>query len=488
MRGSDFKSGNLTMLCDFYELTMGNAYFANGMKDDIVYFDLFFRTIPEEAGFAIVAGLEQAIDYMRNIEFSEEDIAYLRGKGGFCEGFLEYLRDFKFTCDVWAIPEGTPVFPNEPLVTVRGPVIEAHLLETMLLVTINHQTLIATKASRIVRAAKGRAVLEFGSRRAQGYSGALLGARAAYIGGCIGSSCTLSEQLYGVPAVGTMSHAWVQMFDNELEAFTKFAEMYPDNPVLLVDTYDVLGSGVPNAIEAFNRTKKRGTIQKRGIRIDSGDIAYLAKNARRMLDIAGYTECTITASNSLDEKIIRDLLLQEAPVDSFGVGERLITSKSEPVLGGVYKLVAREEVGEIVPKIKISENVEKITTPHFKKLYRFYDKETKKAVADLLCVHDEEFDETQPYMIKDHLYKWRRKQIENYTVRRLHVPIFEKGELVYECPTATEIRAYSQNEIENLWEEMLRFENPYEYTVNLSDELWDVKESLMLLQGGNRDA
>ena len=470
---------NLSMLCDYYELTMGNAYFANGMQDQITYFDLYFRELPDGGGYAIAAGLEQAVEYLSNLSFTDEDIEFLRGKGQFSEGFLKYLRNFKFSCDVWAVPEGTPVFPNEPLVTVRGPAAQAHLLETMLLLTINHQTLVATKASRIVRAAAGRAVMEFGSRRAQGYAGALLGARAAYIAGCIGTACTITDRLYGVPALGTMSHAWVQMFDTELDAFRAYAREYPASTVLLVDTFNVLKSGVPNAIRVFKEEIVPCGFRPSGIRIDSGDIAYLSKQARKMLDEAGFPDCKITASNSLDEYIIRDTILQGAKVDSFGVGERLITSKNDPVLGGVYKLVAVEKDGAIVPKIKISENVAKITTPHFKRPYRLFDKENGKAIADVLCVHDEVLDDQKPYELFDPDYTWKRKKVEIFEAKDLMVRVFDQGRLVYDLPTIEEIRTYCMKQQETLWDEVTRFENPHHYYVDLSQKLWDTKHKLL---------
>ena len=380
---------NLTMLCDFYELTMANGYFLTGKKDTISYFDVFFRSIPDKGGFAITAGLEDVVRYIQNLRFTEEDIAYLRGKQLFDEAFLDYLREFRFTGDVWAIPEGTPVFPNEPILTVRAPAIEAQFIETYVLLALNHQSLIATKANRIVRAAEGRTVLEFGSRRAQGASGAINGARACYIGGVNGTACTISDERYGVPAGGTMAHSWVQMFDSQYEAFKRYCEIYPHNATLLVDTYNTLRSGIPDAIRAFNEVLRPQGITSCGIRIDSGDMAYLTRKAREMLDEAGWPGCKISVSNSLDEYIIKDILAQGARIDLFGVGERMITAKSEPVFGGVYKVCAVEnEAGEIVPKIKVSENVGKITNPHFKKVWRFYGRDTGKAIADYLSVWD----------------------------------------------------------------------------------------------------
>lgn len=471
---------NLTMLCDFYELTMGNGYLKAGYRDHITYFDVFFRNVPDNGGFAIAAGLNQLIDYIQNLHFSEEDIAYLRGKKIFCEEFLEYLRDFRFTGDLYAIPEGTPIFPREPVITVRAPAIQAQLIETFTLLTINHQSLIATKANRIVRAARGRTVLEFGSRRAQGTDGAITGARAAFIGGCRGTACTISDQLYGVPAGGTMAHAWVQMFDSQYEAFKAYCEIYPQNAVLLVDTYNTLKSGVPDAIRAFNEVLRPKGIKKCGIRLDSGDIAYLTRNARRMLDEAGWTECQISASNSLDEYIIQDLLLQDAKIDLFGVGERMITARSEPVFGGVYKLAAVEDAeGNITPKIKVSENVEKITNPHFKKTYRLYDKRTGKAEADYICVHDEEVDESKPLELFDPLATWKRKTLTDFTARVLQVPVFLGGKLVYQEPTLNEIQKYCRDQVDTLWDEVKRFDNPHGYYVDLSEKLWNIKQRLL---------
>ena len=471
---------NLTMLCDFYELTMAYGYFEKGYKDRITYFDVFYRQCPDGGGFAIAAGLEQIIDYIQELHFSEEDIEYLRSRELFSEEFLEYLANFKFTGDIWAVPEGTPVFPKEPIMTVRAPAIEAQLIETFLLLSINHQSLIATKANRVVRAAEGRTVLEFGSRRAQGADAAILGARAAYIGGCNGTACTISDQLFGVKAGGTMAHAWVQMFDTEYEAFKKYVELYPNNATLLVDTYNTLKSGVPNAIRVFNEVLKPLGITKCGIRLDSGDMTYLSKKARQMLDEAGWTECQISVSNSLDEHIIQDILRQGAKIDLFGVGERLITAKSEPVFGGVYKLVAVEqEDGTVQPKIKISENVGKITTPHYKKLYRFYGNDTGKAIADYLCVYDESVDDSHDMEIFDPDATWKRKNVYNFTAKELQVPIFKNGELVYKCPTLDEVRAYCLEQVDTLWDEVKRFDNPHTYYVDLSQKLWDIKYGLL---------
>jgi nicotinate phosphoribosyltransferase len=471
---------NLAMLVDFYEFTMSNGYFLNGYKDRITYFDVFYRRCPDGGGFAIAAGLDQIIDYILNLHFDDADIEYLRGRNIFDEQFLEYLRNFKFTGDIWAVPEGTPMFPKEPIITVRAPAIEAQLIETYLLLAVNHQSLIATKANRVVRAADGRTVLEFGSRRAQGPDAAILGARAAYIGGCHGTACTVSDQHFGVKAGGTMAHAWVQMFDTEYEAFKAYCEMYPNNATLLVDTYNTLKSGVPNAIRAFNEVLKPKGITKCGIRLDSGDMAYLSQKARKMLDDAGWTECQISVSNSLDEYIIQDLLRQDAKIDMFGVGERLITARSEPVFGGVYKLVAVEqEDGSVQPKIKISENVGKITNPHYKKLYRFFGNDTGKAIADYLCVYDETVDDSKDMEIFDPEATWKVKTVYNFTAKELQVPVFVGGELVYECPSLQKVRAYCLDQVDKLWDEVKRFDNPHTYYVDLSQKLWDIKYGLL---------
>lgn len=475
---------NMAMLCDFYEFTMSNGYFKNGFYRRTVYFDVFFRKVPDNGGFAIAAGLEQVIEYIKELHFDEDDIAYLRSKGIFDEGFLAYLRDFKFSGDIYAVPEGTPVFPNEPIMTVKAPAIEAQLIETFVLLTLNHQTLIATKANRIVRAAQGRAVLEFGSRRAQGASGAIMGARAAYIGGCKGTACTITDELYGVPAGGTMAHSWVQMFDSEYDAFKTYCELYPDNPTLLVDTYNTLKSGIPNAIKVFKEVLLPMGKTKCAIRLDSGDISYLSKKARKMLDDAGLTECKITASNALDEKLIRDLMMQGAQIDTFGVGERLITSSSSPVFGGVYKLVAVENAsGDIEPKIKVSENTAKITNPHFKKLYRYYDRESGKALADELCVYDEVVDDSREHTIFDPNATWKTKTLTDFTAKELLVKVFENGECVYDCPTIEGIAQYCRDQLDLLWDEVKRFENPHDYYVDLSAKLYEIKNILLNVHG-----
>ena len=478
------KQMNLTMLCDYYELTMTNGYYACGMQNRITYFDIFFRSVPDGGGFAIAAGLEQAIRYIQQLHFDEDDIAYLRGRKMFSEGFLESLRNYRFTGDIWAVPEGTPIFPNEPIMTVRAPAIEAQIIETFLLLTLNHQSLIATKANRVTRAAQGRTVLEFGSRRAQGSDAAVLGARAAYIGGCKGTACTLTDELYGVPAGGTMAHSWVQMFDSEYEAFKAYCEIYPDNPTLLVDTYNVLKSGVPNAIRVFNEVLKPRGLTKCGIRLDSGDMTYLTKKTRKMLDEAGWASCKISCSNALDEYLIQDLLNQGAQIDLFGVGERLITARSEPVFGCVYKLAAVEdEAGNIIPKIKVSENVGKITNPHFKKVYRFYGNDTGKAIADYICLHDEVVDDSRDLEIFDPQATWKRKNIYNFTAKELLVPIFKNGELVYDMPSLPEIQKYCAAQVDTLWDEVQRFDNPHTYYVDLSQKLWDIKYALLKSNG-----
>lgn len=470
---------DLTLLCDFYELTMARGYFNSEMKDKIAYFDVFFRKVPDGGGYAICAGLEQIIEYIKSIKFSSEDIEYLRSKNLFDEGFLEYLSTFKFTGDIWAVPEGTVIFPGEPIMTVRANAMEAQFIETFILLIFNHQCLVATKASRIVRAAQGRAVSEFGSRRAHGPDAALYGARAAYIGGCGSTACTLADIMFGVPAGGTMAHSWVQMFDSEYEAFKTYCQLYPKNPTLLVDTYNVLKSGVPNAIKVFKEVLSDEEREHCAIRLDSGDITYLTKKVRKMLDSAGLEKCRITVSNSLDEYIIRDILMQGAQVDAFGVGERMITSKSEPVFGCVYKLCAVERDGKIQPKIKISENIAKITNPDFKKLYRFYSKDTGKAEADLITVHDEVIDDTKPYELFDPEHVWKKKTMENYVLREMLVPIFENGKCVYESPSVREIRENCQRELSTIWDEVLRFENPHNYYVDLSQRLWDEKHELL---------
>jgi nicotinate phosphoribosyltransferase len=471
-----FEKVNLTMLTDFYEITMANGYFETGMAEDIGYFDMFFRKIPDGGGFAIMAGVEQLMEYLEDLRFTEKDIAFLRQKMNFDNRFLDYLLHFKFACDVWAVPEGTPIFPGEPIITVRGPVIQAQFVETMVLLIINHQSLIATKANRIVRAAKGRDVMEFGTRRAHGIAAAVYGARAAYIGGCVGTACTVSERDFAIRAMGTMAHSWVQMFESEYVAFKKYAEIYPENCVLLVDTYNVLTSGVPNAIRVFHEMEPA----KMGIRIDSGDVTYLTKQARKLLDQAGLPQCQIVVSNSLDEYIIKGVIQEGACIDSFGVGERLITAKSEPVFGGVYKLAAVEKDGRVIPKMKISENLEKITNPGFKSLYRFYDRDTNRCMADLIALDEEPIPAGEEYTIFDEISPWKTKTLRNFTVKNLRVCLFEHGKRVYISPSIDEIKEHCASQINTLWDEMLRFDNPQTYYVDLSQQLWEMKNQLII--------
>ncbi len=470
---------NLSLLCDFYELTMARGYFHSDIKDKIAYFDVFFRRVPDDGGYAIFAGLEQVVEYIKSLKFEKSDIEYLQSKGIFDKEFLSYLEGFKFTGDIYSVPEGTVIFPNEPFMVIRAPAIEAQFIETFVLLTINHQCLISTKASRIVRSAQGRPVSEFGARRAHGADASLYGSRASYIGGCASTSCTLADKLFGARASGTMAHSWIQMFDSEYEAFKTYLTLYPKNPTLLIDTYDVIDSGVPNAIKAFKECLTAKELESISVRLDSGDITYLTKKIRKMLDNAGLTKCKIIVTNSLDEYIIRDILLQGASVDAFGVGERLITARSESVFGGVYKLCAVEENGKITPKIKISENTAKITNPDFKGFYRFYSKETGKAEADLLTIHNEVIDKSKPYELFDPDYTWKRKTIENYTLREMLVPIFKNGECVYELPSLEAIREYCKSELDSMWDEVLRFENPHNYYVDLSQALWDEKHRLL---------
>jgi nicotinate phosphoribosyltransferase len=470
---------NLSMLMDFYELTMSNGYFENGLKDKVVYFDLFYRRNPDGAGFSIAAGLEQLVEFVSGLHFDEKDIEYLRSKKMFSEDFLSYLRDFRFSGDIYAVPEGTPMFPNEALVTVRAKVIEAQLLETMLLVTINHQSLIATKANRIARASQGRTLMEFGARRSHSYDSAIYGARAAYIGGASSTSNTIADELFGVPASGTMAHSWVQLFEDEYEAFKTYAQTYPDTSTLLVDTYEVLSSGVPNAIRVAKEVLEPAGHRLKAIRIDSGDLAYFSKESRKMLDEAGLTDCRIVASSSLDEYIITDIISQGARIDIFGVGERLITSKTDPVFGGVYKLVAVEEDGEIIPRIKISENPEKITNPGYKMPWRLYSRKTGRALADIIAMADEEIDDSKPYAIFDPVYTWKKKEIEDFCARKLQVPVFLGGECVYELPALSEIREYCRQQMDTIWDETKRFVNPQKYYVDLSEKLWKAKNGLI---------
>lgn len=471
------KQEKLELIADFYEFTMSNGYFTKN-KNEMAYFDVFFRKVPDHGGYAIMAGLEQIIEFIQNLKFDKEDIEYLRSQKIFSEEYLAYLANFKFTGDIWAIPEGTVIFPNEPLITVRAPLIEAQLLETMLLLIINHQSLIATKTSRIVKSAQGRPVMEFGARRAHGVSAAIYGARAAIIGGAVGTSCTLTAQKFDVPASGTMAHSWIQSFDSEYEAFKTYAELYPHGCTFLIDTYNTLESGLPNAIKVFNEVLKPQGIRPVAVRLDSGDLAYLSKKVRKILDEEGYPDCKICVTNSLEEHLITSLIEQGAMVDSFGVGENLITAKSDAVFGGVYKLVAMEKNGEIVPKIKISENVEKITNPSFKKIYRFYSKDSNYALADVIMLKDEEEPKGE-YEIFDQHNTWKRKKLDNYYVKELQEKIFENGELIYQMPTLKEIAKYVEQQLGTLWEEVKRLKNPQKYYVDLSQKLYDLKTDML---------
>ena len=472
------KASDLALLTEGYELTMADGFMGAGMKDTVAYFDLFFRRVPDNGGFAIAAGLSKVIDYLEHLHFREEDIKYLKSKG-ISDELASYLKDFKFTCDVWAIPEGTPIFPNEPIIKVRGPIIEAQLIETMLLLSINQQSLIATKANRLVRAAHGTAVAEFGTRRAQGVDEAVYGARAAYIGGCVATSGVIPEKEFGIPSVNTMIHSWVQLFDSEYDAFCEYARRHPDDCTLVVDTYDTIRSGIPNAIKAFDDVLAPLGKRPKSVRIDSGDITYLSKRVRKMLDVAGYPDCDIMASNSLDEHLISDMVSQGAKVDCFIVGERLITSASSPLFGGVYKLSAIEKDGKTVPKINLSENVRKITIPSSKQVYRLIDKDSGKAIADVLTLDDEIIDETKPYVLFDPDFTWKRKEIENFVTRKLLIPIFKGGKKVYEEPSLKEIREYCLRQTDTLWDEVKRFENPHKYYVDLSKNLWAERNGLI---------
>lgn len=468
----------LTLLMDFYELTMSYGYFNDNKHEDIAVFDVFFRSIPDSGGYAIMAGLEQVINYIENLTFTKDEIDYLRNRKLFSEEFLNYLKDFKFSSDIYAIKEGTPVFPKEPLMIVKGPLIQCQLIETMLLLTINHQSLIATKAARIVYQAQGRTVMEFGARRAHGYDASLYGARAAYISGVVGTSNTYADYLFKIPALGTMAHSYVQSYKTEYEAFLSYAKTFPSNTVLLVDTYDTLNQGIPNAIKLHKEYLEPLGHYLKGIRIDSGDLTYLSKAARKMLDDAGLTKTQIVVSNSLDEYLIKELIHQGAQIDSFGVGERLVTARSEAVFGGVFKLSAINEDGVLTPKMKLSENVSKTTIPGFKQLYRFYD-ENNKAIADLITLHDEIINENEPYILFDPEHPYKRKVVSNYKVVKLLEPIFIKGKLVYKKPTLEEIRNHNKFQMKTLWDEVLRLERPHKYYVDYSQDLWDLQQKLI---------
>ena len=474
---------NLTLLTDLYELTMMQGYFKNKDQNEIVIFDAFYRNNPCDGGYAISAGLEQVIDYIKNLHFAEEDIAYLRSLGIFEEDFLAYLADFKFSGDIYAIPEGTVMFPREPMVKVIAPIMEAQLVETAILNIINHQSLIATKASRICYAAKGDGIMEFGLRRAQGPDAGTYGARAAVIGGCVGTSNVLCGQLFDVPVKGTHAHSWIMSFPDEYTAFKTYAKMYPSACILLADTYDTLKSGVPNAIRVFKEMREAGIpLTNYGIRLDSGDLAYLSKKARKMFDEAGFPDAVIAASNDLDEFLIDSLKTQGAKITSWGVGTHLITSKDCPSFGGVYKLAAiRDKNGNFIPKIKLSENSEKVTNPGNKTIYRIYEKESGKIKADLICLVDETFDENKPLLLFDPLEPWKKTHLDggSYTLREILVPVFLNGDCVYTSPKTMEIRAYCQKELDTLWEETRRLVNPHEVYVDLSQKLYDIKIDLL---------
>ncbi len=469
---------NYAMLTDFYELTMANAYFLENRMNDVAYFDLFFRNVPDNGGYAIFAGLQTIIEYIEELHFEQEDIEFLASKKVLDPRFLDYLKTFHFQGDLNSFLEGSIVFPNEPILTVKANVIEAQLIETFLLQAVNHESLIATKATRMKLAAKGKVILEMGARRSHGASSSYKGARAAYIGGVDGTSNVLADQLYGVPSGGTMAHSFIQLFDTEYDAFVAYATHYPNNCTFLVDTYDTLHSGVPNAIKVIQEVLIPQNAKNYGIRIDSGDLTYLAKKARSLLDQAGLIDCQIVISNSLDERLIETLLSQGAPIDYFGVGERLITAKSDPVFGCVYKLVAVETNQGIIPKIKISDNLEKITTPHYKNVYRIYDS-SNHAEADLVAVHDEIFDTTKPLTIFDPQATWKTKTFTDYHLVQMHQPIYQGGTLVYDLPRLSEIREFTKSQLKTLWEEVRRFDNPHRYYVDLTDRLWRIKQSLI---------
>ena len=476
---TQFESRNITMMMDLYEMTMAYGYFKENDTEKKVAFDVFYRKNPDGGGFSIFAGLEQVIEYLENMHFEDVDVEYFRSLNLFDEDFLTYLKNFRFNGDVYAFEEGTIMYPNEPVVTVVAPLIEAQLVETAILAQINHQSLIATKARRIVKAAAGRGVSDFGARRAHNMDAAIYGARASYIGGVNGTATVSAGQMFGIPVGGTHAHSWVMEHSDELTAFRSYAKVFPNNCTLLVDTYDVLKSGVPNAIKVFQEMKDAGIpLTRYGIRLDSGDLAYLSRKARKMLDKAGFTDAKIVVSNSLDEYLITELQNQGACIDSYGVGERLITSKSNPVFDGVYKLAAIVENGEIVPKMKISENEGKITNPHFKKVYRLFSKDTNMALADVICLHDEVID-SEEYEIFDPRFTWKRKNLTNFYVEELQKPIFKDGKLVYQIPSLEESRKFCKYSLSRLWDEVKRFDNPHGYYVDLSQKLWDIKNSLL---------
>ncbi len=470
---------DIASITEIYELTEANGYFMSGKAEETAYFDLYFRKVPDKGGFAVFAGLAQIVDAIKNFKFNDEILDYLKNEKQFSDDFIDYLRNFKFTCDIWAVPEGTPIFPNEPVIKVRGPIIQAQLLEPILLIYMNSQSLIATKANRLVRAAKGTAVAEFGTRRARSFDEAVFGSRAAYIGGCIGTSAAFQSKEFGIPGFNAMIHSWVESFDSEYEAFCEYARLYPDDCTFVVDTYDTIKSGIPNAIKAFDDVLKPMGKRPVSIRIDSGDITYLSKKARKMLNEAGYPDCGIAASNSLDEYIISDMVSQGAKIDCFIVGERLINCASSPLFSGVYKMCAIEKDEKIIPKINLSENVSKISTPHSKMLYRLFDRDSGKAIADVLTLEDETIDETKTFTLFDPDFTWKRKEVENFVARKLLLPVFLKGECVYKEKELSDIREYCSEQIDTLWEEVKRFENPHSYYVDLSDKLWQIRRDLI---------
>lgn len=472
---------NLSLVMDFYELTMSQCYFNSEQRNRIVTFDLFYRRNPDSGGYAVFAGLEEIIGYIQNLHFEDSDIAYLRSLHKFSEEFLDYLRHFIFTGDIYAIKEGTPVFPYEPLIRVKANIIEAQLLETAMLLCVNHQTLIATKAKRIVKAAQGRAIMEFGARRAHNFDAANFGARAAYIGGVAGTATTYAGQKFDMPVLGTMAHSFVQSFDSEYEAFLAYAKTYPDNCTVLLDTYNTLQSGLVNAIRVAKEYLEPNGYRLQGVRIDSGDMAYLSKQIRKVLDEADMQDCNIVISNSLDEYLIQSLISQGAQINSMGVGENLVCSKSTPVFGGVYKMSAIQEGETMIPKIKVSENIEKVTNPGYKDLYRIYDKESGKAVGDIMTLHEETIDPGQDLTIYHQMNSWKYKTIpaNSYTIRPLLEPIFLDGKLVYDVPDLKQIRAYSEQEFSHMWDEILRFEFPQIYYVDLSKKLLDLKLKML---------
>lgn len=467
-----------SFLADFYELAMANGFLSSQTDKTVAVFDMVFRNVPDNGGFAVMAGVEQLITELSSLSFTEEELAFFE-KSGFKKDFIDYFRNFRFSCDVYAVPEGTPIFPGEPIIKVKGPVLQAQLIETLILNTVNFQSLIATKANRIVRAAAGKAVYETGARRAHGYDAALYGARAAYIAGTEASGLYAAGMRFGIPLVSMMTHSWVQMFESEYDAFCAYLHEHTDNGVLVVDTYNTLSCGVPNAIKAFNDVLVPLGKRPGAIVIDSGDITYLSKRARRLLDAAGFPDCEIIASNMLDETIIRDMLIQGAKIDAFSVGERLITSASSPLFGGTYKLSETERNGRELPAIMVSDNVAKITNPCQKRVWRLFDMETGKAIADIIGLKDEAIDEAKSLTLFDPIFTWKKKTVDNFVARELLVPIFRKGECVYSSPSLPEIRSYCKGQVATLWEEVTRFENPHAYYVDLSEKLWNEKQKLL---------